>query len=108
MPSLISYSINEKLVEDFFEGVVFWNGSNSEYNDKSLQSRQFKVAKVVYCISSMYHTYIHLFFVKEVAVINQDMTIPVVEFQLWGNKIQYICLLKGRASKESSMTFEIA
>ena len=27
-------------------------------------------------------------FAKEMAVINQDMTIPVVEFQVWGNKTQ--------------------
>ena len=37
-------------------------------------------------------------FVKEVTVINQDMTIPVVEFQVWGNKTQETCL-KGECFK---------
>ena len=58
-------------------GAVFWSGSISEYNDTSLQSRQFKVATVVYYQVCTINTFI---FAKEVAVINQDMTIPVVEF----------------------------
>ena len=59
-------------------GAVLSSGSNIEYNDTFLQSRQLKVATVLYYQVCAIIT--SFFFAKEVAVINQDMTILVVEF----------------------------